>query len=344
MRKYMARILDRMGELIIPLFFLVLILTSCGDKTTINQEAEKMSSQEETVNQNLKRVGGEDVAATVLSGEYERLYTQFNDSLKNLVTLEDFRSMGQQFVADIDSFRLTSQIQLNGANSFVWEDQTGLKGLTATLDETGTITGIQIMNYTPHPETDDAHSQTIFNFPFQEEWLVFWGGNNVLFNYHYEYENMRYAYDLVKESNGYSYEGDPKLNESYYAFNEDVLAPADGVVVDAVDGIADNKPVGTMNEAQPAGNVVTIRHSNGEFSTIAHLRNGSVLVKAGDKVSAGQLIGKCGNSGNSSEPHIHFQVSAQTAESGMINIPATFKDGIQPIRGDLVTGEINEKK
>jgi len=334
-----------MGEFIIPLLFLVLILTGCGGKNEIDQEADTMNTHEETVASDLKRVGGEDIATSILAGEYERLYVQFSDELKNIVKLEEFRSIGQEFVASIDTFRLTSQIKLNGTNSLVWEDQTGLKGLSASIDETGTITGIQIINHTPHPETDVAHSKTIFNFPFEEEWLVYWGGNNVLSNYHYDYENMRYAYDLVKENNGYSYEGDPKLNESYFAFNEDVLAPADGVVVAAVDGISDNEPVGKMNEAQPFGNVVTIKHSNGEFSTIAHLKNGSVLVKAGDTVTAGQLIGKCGNSGNSSEAHIHFQVSAQSGEAGMVNnIPISFKDSIQPIRGDHITGEINDNK
>lgn len=53
-----------------------------------------------------------------------------------------------------------------------------------------------------------------------------------------------------------------------------------------------------------------IRHLNGEDSTVTRLKNGSVKVKSEDKVTAGQIIEKCGNSGNSTEPHVHFQVSA----------------------------------
>lgn len=341
MMKYRLGRLSRPGAIVITTLICILILTSCSSNGS-NKEANVVTAQREEMNNNLKRVGGEDIAATLLEGEYERLYTQFSDSLKDIVKLEQFRSMGQDFVSDIDSFELTSILRLNGYESIVWADQTGNKGLTATTDEKGTISGIQIINHSSYPETDDAYSKTIFNFPFLGEWLVFWGGNNTFINYHYEYEQVRYAYDYVIEKNGYSYEGDRAINESYYAFNEDVLAPAEGVVVAAVDGILDNDPVGTVNEDQPAGNMVTIQHSNGEYSTIAHLKKGSVQVKIGDTVAAGQLIGKCGNSGNSTEPHIHFQVSSQADEAGMGTIPISFEGSIQPIRGDKVTGTLNE--
>lgn len=51
-----------------------------------------------------------------------------------------------------------------------------------------------------------------------------------------------------------------------------------------------------------------IEHAPGIYSLSAHLRQGSILVKAGQAVSAGQKIGECGNSGNSSEPHLHFHL------------------------------------
>ncbi|MDQ0113291.1 M23 family metallopeptidase [Paenibacillus harenae] len=341
MKKYWIEHLSLRGAIVITTFICILILTSCSSDGESNKEANAVTPQKEEMNNNLKHIGGEDIATTLLEGEYEQLYTQFSDPLKDIVKLEDFRSMGQAFVSDIDSFQLTSILRLNGYESIVWADQTGSKGLTATIDEKGTISGIQIIQHSSFPETDAAYSKTIFNFPFLGEWLVFWGGNNTFINYHYEYEQVRYAYDYVIEKNGYSYEGDRAINESYYAFNEDVAAPAEGVVVAAVDGISDNNPVGTVNEDQPAGNMVTIEHSNGEYSTIAHLKQGSVKVKIGDTVTAGQLIGKCGNSGNSTEPHIHFQVSGQAGEANMVTIPISYKDSIQPIRGDKVTGTSN---
>jgi hypothetical protein len=341
MDKEIGRNLFHRGAVILATLLMVLVMAGCSSKDGGQKEETSTTTQSEAITDNVKRVGAGDIAPAILAGEYDRLYAQFSDPLKNIVTLEDFRSMGQDFVSDVDTFRLTSTIRLNGYESLVWDDQTGRKGLTATIDERGTITGIQIIHHSPHPETDDAYSKTMFDFPFEGEWLVFWGGQNILVNYHYEHEHVRYAYDFLKERTGYSYEGDPKLNESYFAFDQDVLAPAEGVVVAAVDGILDNAPVGKVNETQPAGNVVTIKHSNGEFSTIAHLKNGSVKVKTGDRVVAGQLIGKCGNSGNSTEPHIHFQVSAPSVGADMSTIPISFKDRSKPFRGDMISGESN---
>jgi hypothetical protein len=320
---------------------IVVVIAGCSSNDNSHKEETAMTADKETISDNVTRVGATDIATAILKGEYDRLYSQFSDPLKDIVTLEGFRSMGQDFVSDIETFRLTSALRLNGYESRVWEDQTGRKGLTATIDDKGTITGIRILPHSPHPETDDAYSKTIFDFPFDGEWLVFWGGHNILVNYHYEFEPVRYAYDFLKESNGFSYEGDPKRNESYFAFDQDVLAPAEGVVVAAVDGIPDNEPVGEVNETQPAGNMVTIKLSNGEFSTIAHLKNGSVKVKAGDTVAAGQLIGKCGNSGNSTEPHIHFQVSAPSGAVNMSTIPISFKNDIRPIRWNRIGGNTN---
>ena len=56
------------------------------------------------------------------------------------------------------------------------------------------------------------------------------------------------------------------------------------------------------------GNYIVIQHSAQEYSTIAHIKKDSFCVKIGDKVSRGQILARCGNSGNTSEPHIHFQI------------------------------------
>lgn len=341
MAKYMEVSFVRFGAITILLLMIVSFLTSCGIQTKTVQEADAVDSKRETNTSDTIR--GENIATMLLAGEYKRLYKQFSHSLKDIVKLEQFSSMGKSFVADIDSFNQVSKIKLNGNESFVWNDSTGRKGLTATVDSKGTITGIQIIHYSSHPRTDEAYSKTIFDLPFKENWLVFWGGKNIFVNYHYEYEQVRYAYDFVIEKNGYSYEGNPNKNENYFAFHQDVFAPADGIVVESMDGILDNNPVGKVNESHPAGNFVTIKHSNGEYSTIAHLKNGSVKVKSGDQVTTGQLIGKCGNSGNSTEPHIHFQVSAQLNEANAGTIPISFRDNMQLIRGDTVTGTINKK-
>ncbi|MBB3111371.1 hypothetical protein FHS18_003439 [Paenibacillus phyllosphaerae] len=348
-------LLQRAGRSAVPLLAAGLVLAGCGVDSGQSKEDKAVSGHEQTAEQavnetkageneahdkeNLERVGGQEVADSLLGGEYERLYNQFSDDLKQAVTLDQFRSMGKQFTANISSFEQTSEMRLNGYRHYVWANAQGTKGLSATLDESSTIAGIQILEHAAFPATDVAYSKTKFQPPFEGDWLVFWGGHNSFLNYHYEYEPVRYAYDLVVERDGFSYQGDPAKNESYFAFGQNVLAPADGVVVAVVDGIPDNVPVGQMNEAQPAGNVVTIRHENGEYSMIAHFKNGSILVQEGDAVSAGQVIGQCGNSGNSSEPHIHFQVSPPSElDTIATTIPVSFESGAKPVRGDILTG------
>ncbi|RUT31734.1 M23 family metallopeptidase [Paenibacillus zeisoli] len=320
-----------------PLLIAVLALGGCSTVTVGQKEAQTVNQQSKAGTNKTERIGGKEIADQLLAGEYERLYAQFSESLKSVVTLKDFRSMGQTFTQGIPSFKLLSSLRLNGYESLVWNEPHGSRGLTATIDDKGSIAGIQILDHPSYSATDHAYSKTKFSYPFQGDWLVYWGGNNRFLNYHYEYEQVRYAYDFVKVKDGFSYEGDPKLNQSYFAFDQPVLAPADGIVVEAMDGIPDNEPVGTMNEDQPAGNVVTLRQNNGEYSTMAHFKKGSIRVRKGDAVAAGQILGQCGNSGNSSEPHIHFQV-ATLMNNAMTTIPISFKDGKKPIRGDMAAG------
>ncbi|MNC48479.1 Murein DD-endopeptidase MepM [compost metagenome] len=81
--------------------------------------------------------------------------------------------------------------------------------------------------------------------------------------------------------------------------------------------------------------MVVIDHG-GEYSFLAHLKQGSVTVKKGDSVKTGDVIGKAGNSGNSSEPHLHYQVSdgADLFSSRSLNI--RWKDNLQPLKGQTV--------
>lgn len=98
-------------------------------------------------------------------------------------------------------------------------------------------------------------------------------------------------------------------------FDAEVLAVGDGVVRDARDGVADGKPMvaPAQSDALTArtlyGNFVVIEIAPGVFAHYAHLRNGSVRVRAGDRVRRGQVIGQLGQSGNANAPHLHFHLS-----------------------------------
>lgn len=122
----------------------------------------------------------------------------------------------------------------------------------------------------------------------------------------------RYAIDFVRiGADGHTYAGDPKENAGYHAYNQEVLAVADGTVVAVKDGIPDNTPgslavsitLGTIG-----GNCVILDISNGRYAFYAHLVPGSLRVQVGDHVRRGDVLARLGNSGNSTEPHLHFHV------------------------------------
>jgi hypothetical protein len=78
-----------------------------------------------------------------------------------------------------------------------------------------------------------------------------------------------------------------------------------GIVESALDGLPDN-PIGVLDKQNAPGNYVVIQTEANRFVFIAHFQKGSICVRRGDFVTAGQLIGRCGNSGNSTAPHIHL--------------------------------------
>ncbi|MGW6731937.1 M23 family metallopeptidase [Streptomyces sp. NPDC055013] len=113
--------------------------------------------------------------------------------------------------------------------------------------------------------------------------------------------------------------------QDFPAFDEPILTVADATVVRAVDGQRDHLSrnslagllylmliEGSVREMaglrRILGNHLILDLGNGTYAAYAHLRRGSLAVREGDRVHAGQVIARCGNSGNSSEPHLHFQL------------------------------------
>jgi len=176
-----------------------------------------------------------------------------------------------------------------------------------TLDEMDRIAGLYIRP--PKPQTPALpRNRTEMSLPFQGEWFVFWGGDNETDNYHVNVPGQRRAADLVMvDAKGNSHRGNGAANKDYYCYGQPVLAPAAGTVVTAIDGVPDNSP-GSMNPLCAVGNCLIIQHAMGEFTVLAHFKPYSIRVKPGDKVKPGQTLGLCGNSGNSSEPHLHFHL------------------------------------
>ena len=140
--------------------------------------------------------------------------------------------------------------------------------------------------------------------PFYGTWMVAQGYEGSMTHK----GSWKHALDFVitnQEGKQFKDKGD--LPEDYFCYNKPVLAPADGYIESVIDNIDDNI-IGKPNIRENWGNTVIIKHDPHTYSSLSHLRKGSVTVKSGDRVRQGDFIGKCGNSGRSPYPHLHFQV------------------------------------
>jgi len=213
-----------------------------------------------------------------------------------------------------------------------------------TLDSEAKIAGFYLRPAPVAAESRflDYQTKAELRFPFEGEWFVYWGGRTIEQNYHAADAGQRFAVDLVVRKDGATHAGDPMKLENYHCWDKPVLVPADGTVVKAVSDLPDNA-IGQTDAAHPAGNHVVIDFGNGEFGFLAHFRQGSVKAKVGDRMTTGQELGRCGNSGNTSEPHLHVHLQTTATLSAGEGLPAYFNgfvaDGKPVERGELVKGQ-----
>lgn len=163
------------------------------------------------------------------------------------------------------------------------------------------------------PDRDRDEPTTTLVAPFDGEWTTVNGGVTKATSHSWGIVSQRYAYDfLVTDEDGATHGGDGSDLTDYYAFGQPIRAPAAGTVVGVTDGLRDHPHPGTgwleWRTWRIAGNCVTIEHADGEYSVFAHLKQGSVEVSPGDRVERGAVVGACGNSGLSTEPHLHYQL------------------------------------
>ncbi|PRX51236.1 peptidase M23-like protein [Prauserella shujinwangii] len=167
-----------------------------------------------------------------------------------------------------------------------------------------------------------------------------------------------YAVDLVYEPDDRerpAFGAGPGMRppEDYPAFGQPVLSMVSGTVVRVRDGARDHRSrtawwsllyllfEGMVREIGGAGRVVgnhvVVAAEDGTFALVAHLRRGSAEVREGDTVHAGQRIGQCGNSGNSSEPHVHAQLMDRASPAAARGLPLRFT-GIRIGDGPVTDG------
>ncbi|MEO7996593.1 MAG: M23 family metallopeptidase [Gemmatimonadaceae bacterium] len=138
---------------------------------------------------------------------------------------------------------------------------------------------------------------------------------------------QRYAVDWAKlGTDGKLFHGDSTINANWYGYGTPVKSVASGTVVWARADVLEHSALtlvapDVVEAADALGNAIIVDIGSGRFATYAHLKPGSLLVKLGDRVSAGQTIAALGNSGNSLAPHLHFHISSSPKPLGGEGLP-----------------------
>lgn len=172
------------------------------------------------------------------------------------------------------------------------------------------------------------------------EFCVVHGGSNLILNHHFPVSAQQYALDILQLNHLGSRINrfNPEMARDYNIFGAIVYSPCDGTVLDVTDQYSDLVP-SVMDQEHPAGNYIAIGKSRSDaVIVLAHLMKDSLLVKKGDMISSGQPLAKVGNTGNTSEPHLHIHAVLNNTGDFLFKgkgIPMKFNDKFL-VRNDRV--------
>ena len=281
------------------------------------------------------------------ANDFEGIFIQFSSPMQTAVPLDKLTNFLTNLSSEAGEItKLTFvKYQNEGLALYKINFERKLLGFNLSIDGNSEINGMQFIPFKEDnlPKMERNISRLIL--PFKGEWTVFWGGDTKELNYHIVDQAQKNAFDLlITDEKGNSYKTIGQTNDDYYVFGKEIIAPAAGEVVLVVEGIKDNTP-GEMNPIHIPGNTVIIKTANDEYLFFAHFKQHSIKVKQGQQVKQGELLGLCGNSGNSTEPHLHFQIQnvenmnkATGVKSYFDNILVNgeLKNDYSPIKGEKI--------
>lgn len=176
------------------------------------------------------------------------------------------------------------------------------------------------------------------NSPFASESYMYHAGHNTMINYHVAYPSQKYALDMTTlHSDGTENTGDKKSLENFACFGATLVAPVAGEVVIVVSDLID-QPIGGSDPKNAAGNHIVIKSDETHFAMLAHMKKDSARVAVGEIVNVGKELGACGNSGNTTAPHLHFQMQtlANPYDRAVRTYPIKFNNTVRVRRGKRV--------
>ncbi len=277
---------------------------------------------------------------------YDSIFSTFSPEMQKALPIAKTKGFFENINAALGKIKSMEFVRYQSTLAlYKTQFDKGIMGINISLNSDNKINGLNIVPFVDDKHPTPERNITKLQLPFNGKWYVVWGGDTKELNYHVESRAQKNAFDILiidKDSNTHT--GDGTKNEQYYAFGKEVLAPAAGEIVLAVDGIHDNKP-GVMNPIYVPGNTVIIKSAENEYLFFAHFKQGSVKVKQGDKVKAGQVLGLCGNSGNSSEAHIHFHIQNIEDMNSATGVKCYFdkilvngvkKQDYSPVQGEII--------
>jgi murein DD-endopeptidase MepM/ murein hydrolase activator NlpD len=296
---------------------------------------------------------GRERSEAFLGGDFDAIWEamtpEMRAALGSVEGLESFRNdLAQAFGAEQRILEEDAESQ-QGLDIYLrtsdWTESEGPLLMQWAFDSERRIAGFFVQPVPVPAESRflDYQTKATLRLPFEGEWFVFWGGRTLEQNYHAADRAQRFALDFLILRNGASHGGEASELASYYCWGQPILAPAAGTVSSVVDGLPD-QPIGQSDPQNPAGNHVVLDLGQGEFAFLGHMQQGSIAVQPGDAVDAGDELGRCGNSGNSSEPHLHFHLQTTPELATGEGLPAFFEnyvaDGEPVARGEPRRGQV----
>jgi hypothetical protein len=282
--------------------------------------------------------------------QFDSIFKMFSAEMQNALplnkTIEFFTGINGQAgkIRQMEFIKYEKQTYASYKTQF----ERALFSINISVDNNLKINGFFMNPFKADNLPKIERNMTSLLLPFNDTWNVFWGGDTKELNYHIENEAQKNAIDfLIIDKTGKSYKTDGKTNEDYYAFGKEVIAPCKGEIVLVIDGVKDNV-LGQMNLFVVGGNTIVLKTENNEYLVLCHFKHQSINVKEGQKVEQGQLLGLCGNSGHSSEPHIHFHIQNIEDINQATGVKCYFrkiivngqsKNDWSPIKNDMVSNE-----